>query len=217
MFSCIHAGRQETARRPLTFALTEARVGFGVAAYGALGEACGAAAEWIHAAAPYRLEDNPDTLLDRTDIVMVDAWPLDTREPQTRTDQEILGVKGDVQGFENLYDSIFPVTSGEFSAVLAGRELRNYARGGHRRVSGRSCIAFNGVTLLSMAVDFQTLEMEQVERPTVSAAWCRLQHDRRLPPQTVGRFNAGCGRKTREEVVRWSNNEYALALGKAMR
>ena len=64
---------QETARRPLTFAFNGGP---------------GSASVWLHMgalgpkrvvlqpngfmpAAPYRLEDNPDTLLDRTDIVMV--------------------------------------------------------------------------------------------------------------------------------------------------
>jgi carboxypeptidase C (cathepsin A) len=51
-------------------------------------------------AAPYRLEDNPDTLLDRSDIVMVDAMATGySRAATAELTKKFLGVKGDVQAF----------------------------------------------------------------------------------------------------------------------
>ena len=75
-------------------------------------------------------------------------------------------------------------------------------------------IAFNGVTLLSMAVDFQTLEWNKSNDlpyvllvPTfnmIAAYHHKVPADLSADPE-----------KMRQEVVRWSTNDYALALGKA--
>jgi carboxypeptidase C (cathepsin A) len=98
---------QEAGKRPLTFSFNGGP---------------GSASVWLHMgalgpkrvvmqpngfmpAAPYRLEDNPDTLLDRSDIVMVDAMATGySRAATAELTKKFLGVKGDVQAF------------GEFSA-----------------------------------------------------------------------------------------------------
>jgi carboxypeptidase C (cathepsin A) len=74
-------------------------------------------------------------------------------------------------------------------------------------------IAFNGVTLLSMAVDFQTLEWNKSNDmpyfllvPTYNMI-AGYQH--KLAADLTQDMA-----KTREEVVRWSMNDYAIALGK---
>jgi len=93
---------QEAGKRPLTFAFNGGP---------------GSASVWLHMgalgpkrvvlqpngfmpAAPYRLEDNPDTLLDRSDIVMVDAMATGySRAATAELTKKFLGVKGDIQGF----------------------------------------------------------------------------------------------------------------------
>src|ERR1700674_3064217 len=93
---------QETGKRPLTFSFNGGP---------------GSASVWLHMgalgpkrvvlqpngfmpAAPYRLEDNPNTLLDRSDIVMVDAMSTGySRAATADLAKKFLGVKGDVQAF----------------------------------------------------------------------------------------------------------------------
>jgi carboxypeptidase C (cathepsin A) len=74
-------------------------------------------------------------------------------------------------------------------------------------------IAFNGVTLLSMAVDFQTLEWNKSNDlpyfllvPTFNMI---AGYHHKLSADLTQDMA-----KTRDEVVRWSTNDYALALGK---
>src|SRR6266481_7817759 len=51
-------------------------------------------------AASYRLEENPDTLLDRSDIVMVDAMATGySRAATADLTKKYMGLKGDVQAF----------------------------------------------------------------------------------------------------------------------
>src|SRR5215469_56281 len=153
---------QDAGRRPVTFAFNGGP---------------GSASVWLHMgalgpkrvvlqnngfmpAAPYRMEDNPNTLLDRSDIVMVDAIGTGfSRAANADLLKKYLGLKGDVDAF------------GEFIRLYITRNERwgsplfllgeSY---GTTRAAGLSGylddhgIAFNGVTLLSMAVDFQTLE-----------------------------------------------------------
>jgi carboxypeptidase C (cathepsin A) len=208
---------QETARRPLTFAFNGGP---------------GSASVWLHMgalgpkrvvlqpngfmpAAPYRLEDNPDTLLDRTDIVMVDAMATGySRAANAELTKKFRGVKGDVQGFGEfirLYLSRYERWSSPL--FLLGESYGTTRAAGIAGYLADHGIAFNGVTLLSMAVDFQTLEWNKSNDlpylllvPTfnmIAGYHHKLSADL---TQDVA--------KTREEVVRWSNNEYALALGK---
>ena len=74
-------------------------------------------------------------------------------------------------------------------------------------------IAFNGVTLLSMAVDFQTLEWNKSNDlpyfllvPTFNMI---AGYHHKLPAELSQDMA-----RTREEVVRWSTSDYALALAK---
>jgi carboxypeptidase C (cathepsin A) len=208
---------QEAGNRPLTFAFNGGP---------------GSASVWLHMgalgpkrvvlqpngfmpAAPYRLEDNPDTLLDRSDIVMVDAMSTGySRAATAELTKKFLGVKGDIQGFGEfirLYLSRYERWNSPL--FLLGESYGTTRAAGIAGYLADHGIAFNGVTLLSMAVDFQTLE------------W-NTSND--LPYiLLVPTFNMIAGyhhklaadltqdaARTREEVVRWSTNDYALALGK---
>jgi carboxypeptidase C (cathepsin A) len=208
---------QDVASRPLTFAFNGGP---------------GSASVWLHMgalgpkrvvlqpngfmpAAPYRLEENPDTLLDRSDIVMVDAMATGySRAATAELTKKFLGLKGDVQAFGEfirLYLSRYDRWSSPL--FLLGESYGTTRAAGIAGYLADHGISFNGVTLLSMAVDFQTLEWNKSNDlpyfllvPTfnmIAAYHHRLSADL---TQDIA--------KTREEVIRWSLNDYAIALGK---
>ena len=153
---------QDAAKRPLTFAFNGGP---------------GSASIWLHMgalgpkrvvlqqngfmpAAPYKLEDNPDTLLDKSDIVMIDAMSTGfSRAAGSDVVKKYIGVRGDIQAF------------GEFIRMYLSRYERwgsplfllgeSYGTTRAAGVSGYLAdkgIAFNGVTLFRWRYDFQTLE-----------------------------------------------------------
>ena len=206
---------QEAGKRPLTFAFNGGP---------------GSASVWLHMgalgpkrvvlqsngfmpAAPYRTEDNPDTLLDRSDIVMVDAIVTGySRAANAELTKKFLGVKGDVQAFGEfirLYLSRYDRWGSPL--FLLGESYGTTRAAGIAGYLADHGIAFNGVTLLSMAVDFQTLEWNKSNDlpyfllvPTFNMI---AAYHHKLPADLTQDMA-----KTREEVVRWSMNEYALAL-----
>ena len=208
---------QEAAKRPLTFSFNGGP---------------GSASVWLHMgalgpkrvvlqpngfmpAAPYRLEDNPDTLLDRSDLVMVDAMSTGySRAATAELTKKFLGVKGDVQAFGEfirLYISRYDRWSSPL--FLLGESYGTTRAAGIAGYLADHGIAFNGVTLLSMAVDFQTLEWNKSNDlpyfllvPTFNMI---AGYHHKLSADLTQDMA-----KTREEVVRWSANDYALALGK---
>ena len=168
---------QDAAKRPLTFAFNGGP---------------GSASVWLHMgalgpkrvvlqsngfmpAAPYRLEDNPDTLLDRSDIVMVDAMSTGySRAATAELAKKFLGVKGDVQAFGEfirLYISRYDRWSSPL--FLLGESYGTTRAAGIAGYLADHGIAFNGVTLLSMAVDFQTLEWNK-SNDLPYFCWCPL-------------------------------------------
>lgn len=165
-------------------------------------------------AAPYRLEDNPDTLLDRSDVVMVDAIGTGfSRAATAELAKKFLGVKGDVQAFGE-FIRIYVTRYERWSSplFLVGESYGTTRAAGVAGYLADHGIAFNGVTLLSMAVDFQTLEWNKsndlpyvllVPSFNMIAAY---HHKVATDPQEAA--------KMRQDVVRWSMNDYALALGK---
>jgi len=208
---------QEAAKRPLTFSFNGGP---------------GSASVWLHMgalgpkrvvlqpngfmpAAPYRLEDNPNTLLDRSDIVMVDAIATGySRAATAELTKKFLGVKGDVQAFGEfirLYISRYDRWSSPL--FLLGESYGTTRAAGIAGYLADHGIAFNGVTLLSMAVDFQTLEWNKSNDlpyfllvPTFNMI---AGYHHKLSADLTQDMA-----KTREDAVRWSTNDYALALGK---
>jgi carboxypeptidase C (cathepsin A) len=208
---------QDAGKRPLTFAFNGGP---------------GSASVWLHMgalgpkrvvlqqngfmpAAPYRVEDNPDTLLDRSDLVMVDAMGTGySRAATAELTKKFLGVKGDVQAFGEfirLYLSRYERWSSPL--FLLGESYgTTRAAGIAGELAGRG-ISFNGITLLSMAVDFQTLEWNNsndLPYPLLVPTFSMIAGYHHKLPADLSADMA----KTREEVVRWSLNDYTLALGK---
>jgi len=208
---------QEANRRPLTFAFNGGP---------------GSASVWLHMgsvgpkqvvlqpngfmpAAPYRMIDNPQTLLDRSDLVFVDAIATGfSRAANAEATKKFLGVKGDIEAF------------GEFIRLYITRYDRwasplfllgeSYGTTRSAGVSGYLAdhgISFNGITLLSTAMDFGTLEWAKnndvpyvllVPSFTMIAAY-----HQRLAPDLMQDLA-----KTRQEAERWASTDYTLALAK---
>ena len=208
---------QDASKRPLTFSFNGGP---------------GSSSVWLHMgalgpkrvvlqqngfmpAAPYRVEDNPDTLLDRSDFVMVDAMATGySRAANAELTKKFLGVKGDVQAFGEfirLYLSRYERWSSPL--FLLGESYGTTRAAGIAGYLADHGITFNGVTLLSMALDFQTLEWNKSNDlpyfllvPTFTMI---AGYHHKLPSDLTADMA-----KTREEVVRWSMNDYALALSK---
>ncbi len=208
---------QDSGKRPLTFAFNGGP---------------GSASVWLHMgalgpkrvvlqsngfmrAAPYRLEDNPDTLLDHSDIVMIDAMATGySRAATPDLTKKFLGVKGDVQSFGEfirLYLSRYDRWNSPL--FLLGESYGTTRAAGIAGYLADHGIAFNGVTLLSMAVDFQTLEWNKSN----DLPYFLLVPTFNMIAGYHHKLSADLSQdmaKTRDEVLRWSTTDYALALGK---
>jgi len=207
----------DAAKRPLTFAFNGGP---------------GSASIWLHMGAlgpkrvvlqqngfmpvaPYRVEDNPDTLLDRSDIVMIDAMATGySRAANAELTKKYLGLRGDVQAFGEfirLYLSRYERWGSPL--FLLGESYGTTRAAGLSGYLADHGIAFNGVTLLSTAVDFATLEWSDTNDlpyfllvPTFNMI---AAYHHKVPGDLAGDAN-----KMRDEVVRWSLNDYAQALSK---
>jgi len=208
---------QDAGKRPLTFAFNGGPGSSSIWLHmGALGpKRVVLQSNGFMPAAPYRLEDNPDTLLDRTDVVMIDAMLTGySRAANAELARKYLGLNGDVQAFGEfirLYLSRYERWSSPL--FLLGESYGTTRAAGVSGYLADHGIAFNGVTLLSMAVDFQTLEWNRGNDlpyfllvPTYSMI---AAYHHKLPGDLTQDMA-----KTREEVVRWSMNDYAMALAK---
>jgi carboxypeptidase C (cathepsin A) len=208
---------QEPAKRPLTFAFNGGP---------------GSATVWLHMgalgpkrvvlqpngfmpAAPYRMEDNPNTLIDHTDLVFVDA--IDTgfsRAANGEMTKKFLSLKGDVEAFgEFIRLYLTRYERWPSPLFLFGESYGTTRAAGLSGYLAERGISFNGIVLLSMAVDFQTLEWaKNNDEPYIllvpSFASIAAYH-KRLAPELIEDVN-----RTREEARHWAETDYALALAK---
>jgi len=206
---------QDVNKRPLTFSFNGGPGSASVWLHmGALGpKVVALQPNGFMPAAPYRMEDNPDTLLDRSDIVMVDAIGTGfSRAANAELLKKYLGVQGDLEAFGEfirLYITRYERWGSPL--FLLGESYGTTRAAGLSGYLADHGIAFNGVTLLSMAVDFQTLEWNKsndlpYELLLPSFTMIAAYHHKLAPELTQDVA------KTRDEVVHWSENEYAHAL-----
>ncbi|MDY6940244.1 MAG: peptidase S10 [Cyanobacteriota bacterium] len=209
------------ADRPLTFVFNGGPGSSSVWLHmGALGpkRVCMEKEGWMPAP-PYRLEDNPYTWLDRTDLVFVD--PVGTgysRAIDETTDKKYWSFAGDIQSvgeFVRLYLSRYQRTCSPL--YLAGESY------GTTRVAGlagdlvKKGIAFNGIILISTALDLRPIFFATGDDlpfvlfvPTYAAtAWYHKKLDAQLQRRPLPELMA--------EVEAWSEGELTLALMKGDR
>jgi carboxypeptidase C (cathepsin A) len=207
----------ESSKRPLTFAFNGGP---------------GSASIWLHMGAlgprrvalrpdgslppaPYHIEDNASTLLDKSDLVLVDAIGTGySRAETTELSKKFWSVKGDVQAFgEFIRMYISRYERWNSPLFLFGESYGTTRSAGIAGLLAGEGISFNGITLLSIAIDFQTLiDSKANDEPYVlliPSFTMIAGYHHKLPPdlqQDLG--------KARQEAEQWASGEYTQALAK---
>ena len=208
---------QESASRPLTFAFNGGP---------------GSATVWLHMGAlgprhvvmkpdgfmppaPYRIEDNQSTLLDKSDLVLVDAIGTGfSRAANAELFKKFWGVKGDIAAFSEfirLYISRYERWNSPL--FLFGESYGTTRAAGIASYLADHGIAFNGISLLSIALSFQTLEDNKTnDLPYVLLvpSFTMIAGYHHKLPADLSQDMA----KARQESEQWASGEYAQALAK---
>ncbi len=208
---------QDAEKRPLTFAFNGGP---------------GSATVWLHMGAlgprrvallpdgllppsPYRIADNPSTLLDKSDVVLVDAISTGfSRAANAELSKKFLGVKGDIDAFSEfirLYLTRYERWSSPL--FLFGESYGTTRAAGIAGNLADQGISFNGITLLSTALSFQTLEdTKSNDQPyilLIPSFTMIAGYHKKLPPDLMQDMD-----KARRESVQWAATEYTQALAK---
>lgn len=207
----------DPARRPLTFSYNGGP---------------GSASIWLHMGAlgprtvvlqpegwmpeaPYRLHDNPDTPLDVTDIVMIDAIGTGYSRPADMEQaHKFWGLQGDIESFGEfirMYVSRYERWSSPL--YLLGESYGTTRSAGVAGYLADRGINFNGICLLSMVLNFESLEfapINDVPYPLILPTMAMIAgYHHKLPPNLEQDMN-----RTRQEVSDFAMNQYWQALNK---
>ena len=208
---------QDAAKRPLTFAFNGGP---------------GSATIWLHMGAlgpkrvvmqpdgmlppaPYHIADNPYTLLDKSDVVFVDAISTGfSRAANAELSKKFLGVKGDIEAFSE-FIRLYLTRNERWSSplFLFGESYGTTRAAGIAGNLADQGISFNGITLLSTALSFQTLvDNKSNDQPyilLIPTFTMIAGYHKKLPPDLAQDMS-----KARQESVQWASTEYAQALAK---
>src|SRR5450432_2319196 len=165
--------------------------------------------------APYRVTDNPSTLLDKSDLVLVDAISTGfSRAANAELSKKFLGVKGDIEAFSEfirLYLSRYERWGSPL--FLFGESYGTTRAAGIAGNLADQGVSFNGITLLSTALSFQTLEDNKSnDQPyifLIPTFTMIAGYHHKLPPELSGDLT-----KARQESEQFATGEYASALSK---
>lgn len=166
-------------------------------------------------AAPYRLEDNQNTLLDKTDLVLVDAIGTGFSRPaNTTVGKKYWGLKGDIESFGE-FIRLYITRNERWSSplYLFGESYGTTRSAGIAGYLADKGISFNGIVLLSTVLAFQTLEFNRTNDepyPLILPTYTMIAaYHHKLAPELAQNLE-----KTRAEVEQWASNEYTKALAK---
>jgi carboxypeptidase C (cathepsin A) len=168
---------------------------------------------------PYRLEDNPNTPLDKTDLVLVDAIGTGYSRPADQNAaRKFWNMSGDLTAFGEfirIYISRYERWSSPL--YLFGESYGTTRSAGLAGYLNDRGINFNGIVLLSTVLNFETLSTSftnDVPYPMLlpsftSIAW----YHKKLPPDLMQDPN-----RARQESMQFALGEYtqALASGDAL-
>ncbi len=165
--------------------------------------------------APYRLHDNPDTPLDVTDIVMIDAIGTGYSRPaDMQQAHKFWGLHGDIDSFGEfirMYISRYERWSSPL--YLLGESYGTTRSAGIAGYLADRGINFNGICLLSMVLNFESLEfapINDVPYPLILPSMTMIAgYHHKLPPNLSADMN-----RTRQEVSDFAMNQYWQALNK---
>ena len=208
---------QDAGKRPLTFAFNggpgSATIWLHMGAWGPKRVAM--QPEGFLPPAPYHIADNPYTLLDKSDIVFVDAMSTGfSRAANAELSKKFLGVKGDIEAFSEfirLYLTRYERWSSPL--FLFGESYGTTRAAGVAGNLADQGISFNGITLLSTALSFQTLvDNRSNDQPYVlliPTFTMIAGYHKKLSPDLSQDMA-----KARQESEQWASTEYAQALAK---
>jgi carboxypeptidase C (cathepsin A)/subtilisin family serine protease len=208
---------QDAAKRPLTFAFNGGP---------------GSASLWLHMGAmgprkvvlqpegflppaPYRIENNPNTLLDKSDLVFVDAIGTGfSRAASLATFEKFWGVIGDIESFSEFIRLFITRTERWGSPLfLLGESYGTLRAAGIAGYLSAKGITFNGIALLSTVLNYQTLETTKTnDQPyifLIPTFTMIAGYHHRLPPDLDKDVN-----RARREAEKWAATDYAEALAK---
>jgi len=208
---------QDAAKRPLTFAFNGGP---------------GSASIWLHMGAlgprkvvlqtdgfmppaPYRMEDNTSTLLDKSDLVLIDAIGTGfSRAADAELFKKFWGVKGDIEAFSE-FIRLYITRNERWTSplFLFGESYGTTRSAGIAGYLADRGISFNGITLLSTVLNFETLEDNNTnDQPYVfliPSFTMIAGYHHKLAPDLAQDMN-----RARQESEQWTSTEYAQALAK---
>ena len=186
---------QDAGKRPLTFAFNGGP---------------GSATIWLHMGAlgprrvvmqpdgfmppaPYHIADNPYTLLDKSDLVLVDAMSTGfSRAANAELSKKFLGVKGDIEAFSEFirlyltryerWSSPLFLFGESYGTTRAAGIAGNLAGPGH---------LFQWHHPALDRAQLSDAGGQQEQRPALHSADSQLHHDRRLSQEIAARPDAG--------------------------
>ena len=208
---------QDASKRPLTFAFNGGPGSASIWLHmGALGpKRVVMQSDGLMPAAPYRFADNPYTLLDKSDLVLVDAIGTGfSRAANAELSKKFWGVKGDIEAFSEFIRLYLTRYQRWNSPLFLFGESYGTTRAagvaGHLADHG---ISFNGITLLSTVLNFETLEDNKTnDLPyllLIPSFTTIAGYHHKLPPD----LSADMAR-ARQEAEQWASSDYAQALAK---
>ena len=161
------------------------------------------------------MEDNPYTLLDKSDLVLVDAIGTGfSRAADAELMKKFWGVKGDIEAFSE-FIRLYITRNERWASplYLFGESYGTTRSAGIAGYLADRGISFNGITLLSTVLNFETLE----DNPTNDQPYIFLipsftmiaGYHHKLAPDLAQDMN-----RARQQSEQWASTEYAQALAK---
>jgi carboxypeptidase C (cathepsin A) len=208
---------QEASKRPLTFAFNGGPGSASIWLHmGALGpKRVAMQPDGFMPTAPYRIADNPYTLLDKGDLVLVDAIGTGfSRAANAELSKKFWGVKGDIAAFSE-FIRLYLTRNQRWGSplFLLGESYGTTRAAGVAGYLIDRGISFNGLTLLSTVLNFQTLQDTKTnDQPYILLipTFTNIAgYHHKLPADLSADMS-----KARREAEQWAANDYTLALGK---
>ncbi len=208
---------QDAAKRPLTFAFNGGPGSASIWLHmGALGpRRVVLQADGFMPPAPYRMEDNPYTLLDKSDLVLIDAIGTGfSRAEDAEIFKKFWGVKGDIESFSE-FIRLYISRNERWASPLfiLGESYGTTRAAGIAGYLADRGISFNGITLLSTVLNFETLEDNNTnDQPyifLIPSFTMIAGYHHKLAPDLAQDMN-----KARQEAEQFASTEYEQALDK---
>lgn len=164
---------------------------------------------------PYRFADNPYTPLDRTDVVLVDAIGTGYSRPaDNAAARKYENPTGDIEAFSEFIRMYISRNERWSSPLyLFGESYGTTRSGGMAGYMINRGIGLNGIVLLSMVLDFQSLEFARINDepyPLILPSFTEIAaYHKKLPADLMQDAT-----RRRQEVRQWVMNTYWPALEK---